>query len=102
MSTRNPLFFLEINGYAGQAKCQKGKQNYERLFMCHQELKGNKAAGVDMVTKAKYDENVFENVINLHQSLCKMAYKPRPLRRMYFPKTGYSKDEATGGNRLLR
>ncbi|GAC40733.1 hypothetical protein [Paenibacillus popilliae] len=56
------------------------------LHMCHQELKGNKAVGVDEVTKAKYEENLDINIRNLHQSLLKMAYKPQPVRGVYIPK----------------
>lgn len=36
--------------------------NEETLHMCHQELKGNKAVGVDEVTKAAYEENVAANL----------------------------------------
>lgn len=61
------------------------------LYMCHQELRGNKAVGVDEITKAKYEENLEDNLKNLHQSLCRMAYKPKPVRRVYIPKAGSNK-----------
>ncbi|GAC44300.1 reverse transcriptase domain-containing protein [Paenibacillus popilliae] len=66
------------------------------LYMCHQELKGNKAVGMDEVTKAKYEENLDTNIRNLHQSLLKMAYKPQPVRRVYIPKPGSNKMRPLG------
>ena len=64
--------------------------NEDTLYMCHQELKGNKAVGVDEVTKAKYEENL------CHQSLRKMTYKPQPVRRVYIPKPGSQKMRPLG------
>ncbi|MCS7465014.1 group II intron reverse transcriptase/maturase [Paenibacillus doosanensis] len=68
----------------------------DALYRCHQELKGNKAVGVDEVTKAKYEENLAANLKNLHQSLRKMAYKPQPVRRVYIPKPGSQKMRPLG------
>jgi group II intron reverse transcriptase/maturase len=70
--------------------------NEDTLYRCHQELKGNKAAGVDEVTKAKYEENLYVNIQRLHQSLRKMAYKPQPVRRVYIPKPGSQKMRPLG------
>jgi RNA-directed DNA polymerase len=36
--------------------------NEEMLVKCHQELKGDKAVGVDEITKANYAENLKENI----------------------------------------
>jgi RNA-directed DNA polymerase len=70
--------------------------NEENLSMCHRELNGNKAVGVDEVTKAKYEENLKVNVKNLHQSLRRMTYKPQPVRRVYIPKPGSQKKRPLG------
>ena len=58
----------------------------EMLLECHNELKANKAAGVDEVTKAEYEENLQENIKRLHESLKNMTYIPQPVRRVYIPK----------------
>ncbi|WP_155973119.1 reverse transcriptase domain-containing protein, partial [Paenibacillus sp. Leaf72] len=68
----------------------------EALFMCHRELNGNKAVGVDEVTKAKYEENLSVNIKNLHHSLRRMAYKPQPVRRVYILKPGSHKMRPLG------
>ncbi len=36
--------------------------NEEMLVKCHEELKGDKAVGVDEITKANYAENLKENI----------------------------------------
>ncbi|MCA0755834.1 group II intron reverse transcriptase/maturase [Paenibacillus sp. N4] len=68
----------------------------EALYMCHQELRGDKAVGVDEVTKARYEENLCMNLKKLHHSLRQMAYKPQPVRRVYIPKPGSKKMRPLG------
>jgi group II intron reverse transcriptase/maturase len=70
--------------------------NEKTLLECHHELKGNKAVGVDEVTKAEYDENLYTNIHKLHESLRNMAYKPQPVRRVYIPKPGSAKKRPLG------
>ena len=60
--------------------------NEEMLTQVHQELKGDKAVGVDRITKANYTENLKENIHHLVEALKKHSYKPRPVRRVYIPK----------------
>lgn len=60
--------------------------NQEMLIECHQELSGNKAAGVDRVTKAEYEKNLEENIKNLVERLERQGYRPQPVRRTYIPK----------------
>lgn len=60
--------------------------NYEMIVKCHHELDGNKAAGVDEVTKQEYEENLPENVRNLIARMKRQAYKPQPARRVYIDK----------------
>ncbi|BAF60598.1 retron-type reverse transcriptase [Pelotomaculum thermopropionicum SI] len=68
----------------------------EMLLECHQELSGNKAAGIDGVTKAEYEESILGNIKRLHESLMKMAYKPQAVRRVYIPKPGSNKKRPLG------
>ena len=51
-------------------------------------LKGNKAVGVDEVTKARYAEDLETNLQDLSTRLKRMGYRPQPKRRMYIPKPG--------------
>ena len=60
--------------------------NEEVLVKCHQELKGDKAVGVDEITKANYAENLKENIHHLVEALKRHSYKPQPVRRTYIPK----------------
>jgi len=60
--------------------------NEEMLTQAHQELKGDRAAGVDRITKANYAENLKENIHNLVEALKRHSYKPQPVRRVYIPK----------------
>jgi retron-type reverse transcriptase len=62
--------------------------NVEMLTKWHRELSGNKASGIDKVTKAQYEENLPENIERLYQSLRKMEYKPQAVKRVYIPKPG--------------
>lgn len=43
--------------------------NAEMLKQCHKELDGNKAVGIDKVTKVKYEVNLEENILNPAKSL---------------------------------
>lgn len=60
--------------------------NAEMLKQCHRELDGNKAVGIDKVTKAKYEVNLEENISNLVNRLKKKSYKPLPSLRVFIPK----------------
>ena len=57
----------------------------ELLLECHKELDGNKAIGIDEVTKAEYGENLTQNINNLVEKLKKMGYRPLPVKRVYIP-----------------
>ncbi|MDI3547476.1 MAG: RNA-directed polymerase [Halanaerobiales bacterium] len=60
--------------------------NEEMFRECHYEMDGKKAAGIDGVTKAEYDENIDENVSNLVKKLKNFSYRPQPALRVYIPK----------------
>lgn len=65
--------------------------NMEMLKQCHKELDGNKAVGIDKVTKAEYGENLEENLTNLVSRLKNKAYKPLPSLRVFIPKANGKK-----------
>ena len=60
--------------------------NRELLKECHRDMEGNKAVGIDGITKEKYGENLEENLNDLVRRLRQKAYKPQPARRVEIPK----------------
>lgn len=65
--------------------------NINMLKQCHKELDGNKAVGIDKVTKAEYEEHLEENLTNLVSKLKNKAYKPLPSLRVFIPKANGKK-----------
>lgn len=65
--------------------------NEEMLIMCHKELDGKKATGLDGITKAEYEENLEENIKRLVKELQNMSYVPSPAKRVYIPKANGKK-----------
>ncbi|MEG6521230.1 reverse transcriptase domain-containing protein, partial [Desulfotomaculum sp. 1211_IL3151] len=70
--------------------------NVETLMQCHFEMKGNKASGVDQVTKEEYESNLDENLQDLVSRMKRQAYRPQPTRRTYIPKPGSDKKRPLG------
>ena len=60
--------------------------NKDLLMLCHKELDGKKAVGLDGVTKAEYEENLEENLEQLAKEIQGKKYKPSPAKRVYIPK----------------
>ena len=60
--------------------------NEEMLMLCHKELNGKKATGLDGITKEEYEENLEENIKSLATELQNMSYVPSPAKRVYIPK----------------
>ena len=60
--------------------------NFDLLIECHNELDGRKAVGVDRMTKAEYETNLWGNIADLVQRLKNKSYKPLATRRVYIPK----------------
>lgn len=60
--------------------------NYELLKECFDELDGNKATGLDNVTKDMYLENLDKNLNSLVNKLKTKSYRPSPARKVYIPK----------------
>ncbi|KHO61816.1 DNA polymerase [Thermoanaerobacter sp. YS13] len=65
--------------------------NEETLKQQHKKMTGNKAPGIDKITKEEYGENLTENIENLMARMKRQAYKPQPVRRVYIPKEGSDK-----------
>jgi RNA-directed DNA polymerase len=63
----------------------------ELLGECFKRLKGNKAVGVDEVTKEEYGANLEANLKELTERLQRMSYRPEAVRRVYIPKPGSGK-----------
>ena len=55
--------------------------NKELLMECFNELDGNKAVGIDKVTKEYYRTNLDVNLENLTNKLKNESYKPMPARQ---------------------
>jgi len=70
--------------------------NKEMILLCHKEMNGKKASGVDEITKAMYAENLEENVENLILRMKRQAYKPQPSKRVYIPKPGTDEKRPLG------
>ena len=70
--------------------------DFDFLCACHKELKGNKATGIDEVTKASYEMNLKENLENLIQRLKSKSYRPQPVLRVFIPKPGTDKKRPLG------
>lgn len=66
----------------------------EMLEMSHNKLKGNKAPGIDQMTKLEYGKNLKENLKKLERKLQQMSYRPQPVQQVDIPK-------ADGGKRRL-
>ena len=60
--------------------------NKDLLKECHVKMDGNKAVGIDGVTKEEYGKNLEENLDNLVEKLKRKSYKPKPARRVERPK----------------
>lgn len=60
--------------------------NEELLSQCDQELKADRAAGIDKITKETYAANLKENIHRLTESLKRHSYQPQPVKRVYIPK----------------
>ena len=60
----------------------------DHLRACDRLLQGNKAVGVDEVTKAMYAADLETNLQGLSARLKRMGYRPQPKRRTYIPQPG--------------
>lgn len=63
----------------------------DHLRACFEALPGDRAVGIDGITKEQYGVNLEENLKELSSRLKNMGYRPRPKRRTYIPKPGSEK-----------
>lgn len=77
LSTENPEMVFTSIGHL---------INKELLKKCHEKMEGNKAVGIDGVTKEEYGKNLEENLDRLVERLKKKSYKPQPARLVEIPK----------------
>lgn len=70
--------------------------NEENLKQSAKRIKGNRAMGIDKMTKQKYLENLEGNVENLIRKMKQMSYKPKAVKRVYIPKAGSNKKRPLG------
>ena len=70
--------------------------NIEMLRECFRRLRRDAASGIDKVTKEEYEKNLEENLTSLVERLHQMSYIPLPVRRVYIPKPGSSKERPLG------
>ena len=60
--------------------------NVKLLRECHEKMDGDKAVGIDGITKEEYGKNLEENLVDLVDRMKKKSYKPKPARRVEIPK----------------
>ena len=77
MSRENPTMIFTSIGHL---------INKEMLRACHEAMDGDKAKGIDGVSKADYEEHLDENLDRLVERLKRKAYHPQPARRVEIPK----------------
>lgn len=72
--------------------------NPDTLREAFNAIDGQKAVGVDKITKSEYGKNLDVNIINLHKRLMNGSYRPIPKREVLIPKAnGKSRPIAIAG-----
>ena len=70
--------------------------NEENLKRSAIKMAGNKAVGIDKVTKKEYIEKLNSNIKDLIKRMKRMSYEPKAVRRTYIPKPGSDKKRPLG------
>jgi group II intron reverse transcriptase/maturase len=70
--------------------------NDDLLRECFEGLRKDAASGIDKVTKEEYGKDLAANLAALVNRLHKMSYIPQPVRRVYIPKAGSTKQRPLG------
>ena len=94
----------KLNQIAHKARQEKGLKftslvhhvNEENLALCYQELKRNKACGIDGVTVEAYGGNLEGNLKQLVEKMKSKRYRPKPAKRVYIPKAGKKEKRGLG------
>jgi group II intron reverse transcriptase/maturase len=68
----------------------------ELLRGCFGGLRPDAASGIDRITKEEYGKNLDANLTELVERLHRMSYIPQPVRRVYIPKPGSTKQRPLG------
>jgi len=68
----------------------------DNLRACYDALPGDRAVGVDGVTKEEYGQNLGAKLQDLSGRLGRMGYCPQPKRRSYIPKPGSERGRPLG------
>jgi len=68
----------------------------EMLLDCHYELNGDRAPGVDQVTKQEYEADIETNIKELVNKMKSKTYKPQPVKSIYIPKPGSKEKRPLG------
>ena len=95
---------VKLNQIARRAKQEKKLKftslihhvNEANLAECYQELKSNKACGIDGETVEAYGKNLEERLVQLVESMKSRQYRPKPVKRVYIPKTGKNEKRGLG------
>ena len=70
--------------------------NWDHLRACYADLPADRAAGVDGVGKEEYGHNLEEKLTELSARLGRLGYRPQPVKRVYIPKPGTTKQRPLG------
>ncbi len=95
---------VKLNQIARRAKQDKRLKftslihhvNEANLAECYQELKRNKACGIDGETVEAYGKNLKERLSQLVESMKSKQYRPKPVKRVYIPKAGKNEKRGLG------
>jgi RNA-directed DNA polymerase len=84
----NRIAWLSKQDPNKEFECLMHLFNKESLLECFHSIDGNKAVGIDGVTKSLYAEKLEENIELLLANMKNMAYHPAPVREVLIPKEG--------------
>ena len=70
--------------------------NKDNLKESAKKIAGNKAVGIDNVTKQDYTADLNSNIEKLIERMKRMGYRPKAVRRVYIPKPGSDKKRPLG------
>jgi RNA-directed DNA polymerase len=68
----------------------------EHLRASYEQIEGDRAPGIDGVTKEGYGQELERNLKDLAERMNRMGYRPKPVRRIYIPKAGSTKKRPLG------
>lgn len=86
--------YSKIAEQYGKYKTVQGLMRYINIDILreqHRKQGNNKATGIDKVNKAKYGENLNDNLERLIKDMKTFSYRPLPVRRTYIPKANSDK-----------